>query len=131
VIVRPSTDSVDVRPPFPTWPYTPPYLPAGVAIDVADGTPLAEPAVFHMAVQRSRGRSGEQPIDHEPPVRTVNRMSIEGPLPSERSAARRALEDTGAFVFADAPAYLLTLDFSAAPAAVADLRPGLPLVLRW
>ncbi len=131
VIVRPSTDSVDVRPPFPTWPYTPPYLPAGVAIDVADGTPLAEPAVFHMAVQRSRGRSGEQPIDHEPPVRTVNRVSIEGPLPSERSAARRALEDTGAFVFADAPAYLLTLDFSAAPAAVADLRPGLPLVLRW
>ena len=131
VIVRPSTGSVEARPPFPAWRYTPPYLPAGLAIDVADGTPLAEPAVFHMAVQRGRGRSSAQPIDHEPPLRTVSRVSIEGPLPSEPSAARRALEGTGVFAFAEASAYLLTLDFSAAPEAVADLRPGLPLVLRW
>ena len=131
VILRPSVASVEVRPPFPTWRYTPPYLPAGLAIDVADATPLAEPAVFHMAIQRSRGRSGEQPIDHEPPLRTISRVSIEGPLPSERSAASRALEGTGAFAFSDASAYLLTLDFSTAPEATADLRPELPLVLRW
>jgi len=129
VIVRPSTDSLDVRPPFPTWPYTPPYLPAGVAIDVADGTPLAEPAVFHMAVRRSR--SGDEPIDHQPPLRTISRVSIDGPLPSERSAARVALEETAVFAFAHASAYLLTIDFSDAPEANADLRPELPLVLRW
>jgi hypothetical protein len=129
VILRPSIDAAEARPPFPTWSYTPPYLPAGLAIDVADGTPLAEPAVFYMAVPRSRGRRGGQPIDHEPPVRTVSRVSIEGPLPGERSAASRALEDARAVVFADASAYLLTLDFSGAPEAIADLRPGLPLVL--
>jgi len=131
VILRPSVNSLETRPPFPTWSYTPPYLPAGLAIDVADGTPLAEPAVFHLAVQRGRGRSAEQPIDHEPPLRTVSRVSIDGPLPGERSAARCALEAIGAFAFVDAPAYLLTLDFSTAPAAAADLRPALPLVLRW
>ena len=84
-----------------------------------------------MAVRRSRGRSGEEPIDHEPPLRTISRVSIDGPLPSERSAARVALEETGAFAFADASAYLLTIDFSDAPEANADLRPELPLVLRW
>ncbi len=131
VILRPSVDSAETRPTFPTWRYTPPYLPAGLAIDVADATPLAEPAVFHMAVQRSRGRSGEEPIDHEPPLRTISRVSIDGPLPSERSAASLALEATGAFAFADASAYLLTIDFSDAPEANADLRPELPLVLRW
>src|SRR4051794_12068819 len=75
VILRPSVDSPEARPPFPPWSYTPPYLPPGFAIDVADG-PLAEPAVFHMAVQRGRGRSADQPIDHEPPLRTVSRVSI-------------------------------------------------------
>jgi hypothetical protein len=131
LILRPSVDSLETRPTFPTWLYTPPYLPAGLVIDVADGTPLVEPAVFHMALQRGRGRSAEQPIDHDPPLRTVSRVSIDGPLPSERSAARGALEAIPAFAFVDAPAYLLTLDFSTAPAALADLRPALPLVLRW
>jgi hypothetical protein len=131
VILRSSIDSAEARPPFPTWSYRPPYMPAGFAIDIADDTPLAEPVVFHMVVQRSRRRSSKQPIDHGPPLRTVSRVTIEGPFPSERSAARRALEGAGAVAFADAPAHRLTLDFSAVPEAIADLRPGLPLVLRW
>jgi hypothetical protein len=131
VIVRPSPDTVEAPPPFPTWRYTPPYLPADIAIDVADDTPLAEPAVFHMAVAGVRGRRAEQPIDHQPPLRTVSRASIEGPLPSEPSATRRALAGSPTFAFGAAPSYLLTLDFSAAPETEADLRPGVPLVLRW
>src|SRR3954465_7960291 len=35
VILRPSVDALETRPPFPTWSYTPPYLPAGLVIDVA------------------------------------------------------------------------------------------------
>ena len=131
VILRPPADSVEARPPFPTWRYTPPYLPPGLAIDVAEGTPLAEPAVFHMAVQRSRGRTIWEPMVHEPPLRTVSRVSIDGPLPVECSAARVALDADGVVAFADASAYLLTLDFSDAPDATADLRPDLPLILRW
>lgn len=131
VILRPSFDSVQAPLPFPTWRYTPPYLPAGLAIDVADGTPLEEPAVFHMGVQRSRGRTLWEPMGHEPPVRTVSRVSIGGPLPLVPSAARRALEDVRAVAFGDASTYLLTLDFSDTAGAVADLRADLPLVLRW
>ena len=130
VILRPSVDSAETRPTFPTWRHTPPYLPAGLAIDVADATPLAEPAVFHMAVRRSRGRAAKSRS-------TTSRRCAPSAACRSTSAPERAfggslaLEETGAFAFADASAYLLTIDFSDAPEANADLRPELPLVLRW
>jgi len=95
-------------------------------------------AILH--VIRCVERMGDQCVNiakviplsgHEPPVRTVSRVSIGGPLPLVPSAARRALEEVRAVAFGDASAYLLTLDFSDTAGAVADLRTDLPLVLRW
>ena len=48
-----------------------------------------------------------------------------------RPRLARELMASGSVSFGEAPAYTMTLDFRTAPDAVADLRPELPLVLRW
>jgi hypothetical protein len=131
VVVRASVDESDTAPRFPTWRYTPPYLPDGVAIDVADAVPLAEPAVFYVDVRRVRLRPVEEPIDHAAPLTTIAGVQIAGPLPDALSPSSRALADSRTVRFGDAPQYTLTIDFSAAPDTTADLRGELPLVLRW
>lgn len=131
IILRPSSGGPEVAPDFPTWRYTPPYLPAGLAIEVADGMALDEPAVFYMAGLGPRRPRGEHSIDHAVPLVTVHRLSIEGPLPADRSLPRLSLEASGAVAFAEASAYLMSIDFSDAPRHAADLRPDLPIVLRW
>ena len=131
VILRAAFDKVEAKPPFPTWRYTPPYMPEGLAIDIAEGTPIGEPGIFYVALPKARGPRGEQPIDHEPPLNIVNRVAIAGPLPNERSTASQALVDAGLVAFDDTSAYLVTMDFAASPDTTLDLRPELPLVLRY
>ena len=65
------------------------------------------------------------------------RMSDVIPVPDTRSSrslgsrASRELIASGTVQFEDASAYTLTLDFRSAPDTKADLRPELPLILRW
>jgi hypothetical protein len=131
LITRPTLDEIDGAAPFPTWRYTPPYLRDGVAIDVAEGTLLSEPEIFRVDFRRLRTRAGQEPLDHAIPAMTLHTLGISGPVPHELSAASRALAEAGVVSFEPAPAYTLTLDFRSAPDASADLRPELPLVLRW
>jgi len=130
LVFRPSIDDVSA-PPFRTWRYTPPYLPEGMAIEVAEDVPLAEPEIFHLSFQRGRARGGREPIDHALPLTTIARATIAGPMPERLSEAARAAEATGQIAFARAADYVVTLAFSGGPASTADLRPELPLVLRW
>lgn len=131
LILRPAADESDTAPRFPTWRYAPSYFPEGMAIDVAEGTPLSEPEIFYFGDPRLRGGAMPQPIDHAIPVTTLRTLSIAGPVPNDLSRASRAVAASGAATFEAAPAYTLTLDFRDAPDASADLRPTLPLVLRW
>jgi hypothetical protein len=131
VIARPTVDEIDGPAPFPTWRYTPSYLPEGLAIGIAEGTLPSEPEIFYVDFQRSRARAGQEPIDHAIPATTLQRVLISGPVPHDLSVASRALVASGAVAFEEAPDYTLTLDFRSAPDASADLRPELPLVLRW
>lgn len=131
IVFRPSIDDVYIAPPFRTWRYTPPYLPEGMAIEVAEDVPLSEPAIIYLAFQRGRARPGGEPIDHAPPLTTLARATIAGPMAELPSDAARAVEGTGQVAFARAADYVLTLAFSGAADVTADLRPELPLVLRW
>jgi hypothetical protein len=131
LVLRPAIDDVYVAPPFRTWRYMPPYLPEGLAIDVAEDVPLVEPAIFYLGFQRGRARPGGEPIDHAPPLTTIACATIAGPLPELLSEAARAVEHTGQVAFVRAAEYAVTLAFSGAAGASADLRPELPLVLRW
>jgi glyoxalase-like protein len=131
IALRPAIEDVYIAPPFRTWRYAPAYLPEGMAIEVAEDVPLAEPAIFYLGFQRGRARSATEPIDHAPPLTTIARATIAGPMPELPSDAARAVEATGQVAFARAVDYAVTLTFSGAAEVTADLRPELPLVLRW
>jgi hypothetical protein len=131
LIVRPGIDEIYIAPPFRTWRYTPPYLPEGMAIEIAEDVPLSEPEIFYLAFQRGRARGGAEPIDHAPPLTTIAQATISGPMPELLSDAARAVEKTGQVAFTRAADYAVTLAFCGAAGVSADLRPGLPLVLRW
>ncbi len=64
IVLRPNDNTRADDPPFPTWAYTPSYLPAGLAIDVGVDTPLNEPEFFYLGFQRGRIRPAHEPIAH-------------------------------------------------------------------
>jgi len=131
VILRPD-DGAEARPPFASWAYHPPYLPPQLAIDVAEGTPLSEPAFFYIGFARGAGQMQPQPRDHALGVRRLTAVEIDMPGAGPRSQAARIVEERGLVRFADAPRHRMTLTFDEGRAGRhADLDPDLPLLLRW
>ena len=121
--------------PFPTWPYRPSYLPPGGAIPVATSSDaLGEPMLFALPFVRrpDAAPTGEAPpLAHAAGVREVTRATLAGPWPSP-SAPLAAVEEAGIVTLDAAERFTLTLELDGAPGGrVLDLRPALPLVLRW
>jgi hypothetical protein len=106
IVLRPA-GGAPAAPPFRAWAYTPPYLPAGLAIDVAIDTPLSEPERFYVGFQRARPADTVQPYAHAIGAREITDVTI----------------GTGHLM-------ALTLD-GGGKGMSADLRPDLPLTLRW
>lgn len=119
-------------PPFPTWSYRPSYLPPGFSIEVATGTPLDEPELFYVPFARRPDRIGREPIAHGIPGAEITAVAVGVPGLGARSAAARAVEETGVVAFTPADEHFMALTFDGgARDGAADLRPDLPLVLRW
>jgi hypothetical protein len=134
VVLRPSLASAEagVKPPFPSWSYRPAYLPPGFAIEVAAGTTLEEPEVFYIPFARRPDALGQQPMSHGPGLCELTGVGIGVPGRGAVSAAARAAEESGVVAFAPADEHLMTLTFDrGARNQTADLRPELPVVLRW
>ena len=87
IVVRPGEEAVEPRLPFPTWAYRPPYLPPGLAIEVARDTPLDEPAIFYLSFQRGHARTGQESPRHTVPVSELAGVTIA--RPGGRSPRRR------------------------------------------
>jgi hypothetical protein len=102
----------------------------GLSIELARGTPLAGPELFYLAFQRGRAREELEPIGHELPMRSLTGVTVWRPAAGDSEAAR-ALQAAGLVAFHDADAYLLELRFDDASRGRADIRPALPLTLRW
>ena len=121
------------RPPFATWPYRPGYLPEGMAIDMAIGTPLGEPELFFMATLGRRPSFVELARQHALPIGALASVAIELPGAAPRSPACAATQAAGIAAFARGEEQLLRLGFGGKPGAAgsADLRPTLPIVLAW
>jgi hypothetical protein len=131
VILRPA-DGNERDPPFASWAYHPPYLPAHLAIDVAEATPLSEPAFFYIRFARPPGLLHTQPRAHDLAVRRITAVEVGMPGGSAPCAAARAIQDAGLVTFIDAAHHVMNVTFDEARAGEsADLRPELPLVLRW
>jgi glyoxalase-like protein len=120
------------EPPFAAWAYHPLYLPPDLAIHVAEGTPLGEPELFYLAFARRPDQVSVQPLAHRLPLREVTHVSVVLTGSEPLSPAAQAVERAGLVAFSRGDAPLMTLVFDGGAAGGrADLRPDLPLVLRW
>jgi hypothetical protein len=132
IVLRPAAEAADSDPPFPTWAYRPSYLPPQIAIEIARDTPLTEPAFFYLGFQRGRARLGHEPTTHGVPASELTGVRIWAPTTGPRSPAAEAVQAAGLVTFVEGDQYLMELAFDGARrAGSADLRPGLPLTLRW
>ena len=119
------------QPPFPIWEYRPSYFPPDVAIGIARDTALSEPAVFCFTVGGGAWRSGEG-VTHDIPVSELTGITIRGPSTATLSPAVAAVQESGIVAIQHADQYLMELEFDLGRRGdLADLRPTLPLVLRW
>jgi hypothetical protein len=131
IALRPGADG-EPQPPFPTWSYRPAYLAPGFSIEIALDSTLDQPLIFCVGFQRERTR---QPVDFERNTRPFQRMTAATmglPRVDGRSAACRAVEATGLVTIERADEYFVRLTFDDRALGMgADLRPVLPLGLRW
>ena len=130
VVLRPSGE--DQSPPFDTWEYRPSYLPSPLAIHVARGTPLTEPAFFYLPFVRRGGRFGatDKPADERTPA--IAHVTMSGPRRATSGPAL-AVAAGGWLTFeGSGHAHTMTLVLDGGRREdLVDLRPGLPAVLQW
>ena len=118
--------------PFPSWAYRPSYFPTGLSIDFAKATPLEEPEFLYLGFQRDRARQGLEPTDHDIPARRITQVTVTLPSRHSQSATAHALETKGLLHFERADRYFVSLTLDDARSDVkADLRPDVPLILKW
>jgi hypothetical protein len=132
VALRASAGQVQEPCPFPAWTYRPAYFPAGAAVELAQDTPIEEPEYLYLAFQRGRARAGAEPTAHELPIRRLTGLTLGLPYSATRSGAARRLEELAVLSFVSSEDYVVLLRFDdEAQGGAADLRPAVPLVLRW
>lgn len=121
--------------PFPSWDYTPAYLPAGVKVDIGQHVPLSEPMWFFL----SKGvrpdtlpSERRQPLAHE--IGFVEMTSLRLTMPKTETLSEPALA-AGSIAdvrFVEGDEHLLEITFdNAARGLLQDFRPALPLVFRY
>ncbi|HMM39550.1 MAG TPA: VOC family protein [Desulfovibrio sp.] len=113
--------------PCPTRAYRPAYLPPGLVMEFADGAPLEEPEIVFLPFVHGPGRVAPPKGG---PVRGLIRVEADLPRADHLSEPSRALAEAGLMVYRRSPEHLLELVLDADAAFAADLRPGLPLLLR-
>jgi hypothetical protein len=116
--------------PFPTWSYTPAYLPPGLAMQVGEGTSLYEPELFYLPfLNRGRQRSGE-PTLHALPIRKILAISVGVSRLDQLSGAACIARRHGLLSYFDSPQPVMQVSFEGVAGLSFDLRPRLPLIFR-
>jgi len=133
--LRPDNDQ-ETAPPFAAWPYRPRYLPGDRTIDIAmNSEALDEPMLFHLAfgTRPDAAAPSDRPsIEHATGVLELTRVRWVRPSRSSPSAELRAVVDAELLEIGDGDAHALELELDGkVRGRHADLRPSLPLVLRW
>lgn len=129
IIFKPS-GGVSSPAPFPTWAYTPAYLPPGLAMQIADGTSLYEPELFYLPFMNRPRQRGSEPTLHAVPIRRILRLSIGVCRLDQLSQASRIAEQHALLAYVDSPQPVLGVLFEGLGAESFDLRPRLPLLFR-
>ena len=116
-------------PPFPGWPYGAEYLPDGTHFHIGDNSGrLEEPLCI---VMPHGFRSTARQPDPRPPFTTVTSIRIGVPV-NKSSAVLAAIDGVGPLSITPGEPHLLELVFNAGATGQArDIRPDLPLIIRW
>lgn len=110
--------------PVTTWDYTPPYLPPGMTLRIADGAAIDEPMLFF-----APGGSPPPPVEHVLAHATITRAEFT--VRNVASPRLRAIASPViAFVGGGTPGLRLELDGGRAGRSL-DLAPELPLCVCW
>ena len=130
VALRPQDLEAETLPPFPTWAYHAPYLPAQVSIGIALATRLTEPEFLFITFATRPESKGREPTSHPAGLRRLTAARIGLPVSGARSHAANALAGLGLLSWFEAPEYVMELTFDQGAAGrSADFRPGLPLLV--
>jgi hypothetical protein len=129
LVFRAGTEAV-LEQPFPTWSYKPRYLPGGLAIEIAIDTPIVEPEFFLLPFSASRPAA--RPAQQAVPGTSITHLCLGTPTSSVLSPAARWAESMGLLFIERSVEYVLTVVFDdPTDPHTADVRPALPLILRW
>ncbi len=130
IAFRPLDPAAETLPPFPTWAYHAPYLPAQVSIGIALATPLSEPEFLYLPFATRPDAKGREPIAHPAGLRRLTGVRVGLPPSSTHSQAAQAVAGLGLLAWFDAPAYVMELTFGEGAAERSiDFRPALPLLV--
>ena len=132
IALRPDDPSdAEEPPPFPTWAYHAPYLPSQVSIGIALATPLTEPEFLYVNFATSPQAKGQEPLTHPLGLREITHIRIGSPGAAQSQAAKTTAA-LGLASFVDTEDYVAEIFFDhVTTGQSADLRPQLPLLLRW
>src|SRR5262249_10478220 len=134
--LRPAREGVQDAP-FPVWAYRPPYLPNPLAIQMgSDSEVVTEPLLFFLTFGRrpdSYEATRRQPLEHEAGFGASARGRVCSLRGGPVSAAFRAVgSDCPLLSFGSGDQHLVEMGFDEeTEEQSADLRPILPLILRW
>jgi hypothetical protein len=129
ICLRPSRPGVEGLP-FPSRPYQPPFFPPDLSLHIAANTSAQEPLLFYIPSYR---RADQQPslmpyLQHPVGWRQITRVLLCGPHPP----APHALGPVDGIAFGADGHHRMEIGFDGESTEhCADLRPLLPLVLRW
>jgi hypothetical protein len=127
LVFRPASPAEPV--PFAGWPYSADYLPDGTHFHIGENSErLEEPLCIVMP--HGFGPPARQPAQR-PPFTTVSSIRIGVPV-NGPSAVLAAIDGVGPLSLALGEPHLLELAFNAGAAGQErDIRPTLPLIIRW
>lgn len=124
-------DAAELR--FDAWAYRPAFLTDSLRIDVAESRSPVEPLIFHLAGRRpdAYDEAQAQPLVHSSGAEEITSVTIT--LANlEMSLALEAVEQSGVVAFRSGPSPLAEVVLDEGRHGLGlDLRPGLPLVVRW
>lgn len=133
VCFRPASDN-ETHAPFPSWRYTPAYVPEHVHIDVGEA-PLTEPMWFFMSFAArpdNAPRERQQPFEHAQGFREMTALRMVLPKGHTLSEPARCAANVEGVEIVEGNGHLLALGFDHERHGQShDFRPTLPLVFRW
>ena len=134
IAFRPTTGK-DETAPFPAWDYHPLYLPDFLKIQVAEDTLLSEPMYFYLSFAQRQDKvpiAKREPMDHQVPLREVTAVTVHIHQDVTLSDAACIVKQVPGLSIVKGKEHLLELEFDNGVINQSrDLRPSLPLLLRW